>query len=254
MEAWVMARSFNGTSDFIDLGAGAASNLAVAANSPVAISFWFLYTTFTGDSRPFSMGFTTSLSIVPYFTRYDNAGHMTIGRFQTAGGQVEALAAVPSANVWHSFYGDYDGAHWNILIDGTTSGQTTSAFGPAGGGTVDPLIGADSNNGTAQSFWPGRLADMAIWSTNLTALEQNALSKGARPFTVRPKSLLSYWPLGGLQSPEPDLSGVNKNNGTLTGTNPAFGPPIAQFTPRWPQFFPSMMSPSPFVLMPQIVT
>jgi hypothetical protein len=87
--------------------------------------------------------------------------------------------------------------------------------------------------GTAGRNFPGSLADGAQWNTNLSAAEITALSKGARPYTIRPANLLGWWPLDGLQSPEEELSGA-KNNGTLTGTTAAFGPPYMQFTPRWP--------------------
>jgi hypothetical protein len=95
----------------------------------------------------------------------------------------------------------------------------------------------------------GYMADMAVWSTVLSGTELAALANGARPSTIRPTLLLGWWPMGGYQSPEPDLSG-KANNGTLTGTTPAFGPPIMQFTPRWPQFNPSLPA---FTLMPQAI-
>jgi hypothetical protein len=95
----------------------------------------------------------------------------------------------------------------------------------------------------ASLFNNGQLADFAIWSVLLTAAEASALAKGARPNTIRSASLVNWWPLGGIQSPEPDLSG-NKNNGTLTGTAPAFGPPIAPFTPRWPQTLAAVAAPT----------
>jgi len=96
------------------------------------------------------------------------------------------------------------------------------------------------------SAFNGFLADFASWTNvRLTATEFSALANGARPNTIRPAAFTGWWPLDGLQSPEPDLSG-NKNNGTLTGTLPAFGPPYMPFTSRWPQFIPTVVSPVVF--------
>ena len=81
----------------------------------------------------------------------------------------------------------------------------------------------------------GSLADFALWTVVLTALELAALVKGARPNTIRPANLISYFPLDGLQSPEPDLA--NYAAGTVAGaTSAAFGPPFSPSTRRWPQY------------------
>ena len=84
-------------------------------------------------------------------------------------------------------------------------------------------------------YWDGLIADVAVWSVILTAGEAAALRAGARPYNIRQAALTGYWPLDGLSSPEPDLSGFS-NNGTLNSAPTlAAGPPIALFTPRAPQ-------------------
>lgn len=80
----------------------------------------------------------------------------------------------------------------------------------------------------------GTMADFALWSVILTAAELTALNQGARPGQIRPAGLQIWYPLDGLQSPEPDFSG-NAHNGTLNGTSLASGPPVMMLTPRWPQ-------------------
>ena len=75
----------------------------------------------------------------------------------------------------------------------------------------------------------GRLAEAAIHTAALSAGEMLALSRGVRPTRVRPQSLAGYWPLWGLSSPEPDLSG-SANNGTLHGTSQADHAPLTLFT------------------------
>lgn len=48
-------------------------------------------------------------------------------------------------------------------------------------------------------YW-GRLAEVAVWSTDLNADEIRALAGGAAPFMVRPASLVFYAPLTGRET------------------------------------------------------
>jgi hypothetical protein len=82
--------------------------------------------------------------------------------------------------------------------------------------------------GTA-NYWDGKLAEHAVWHNVLTADEIAALARGVSPNMIRPINLELYWPLWGVASPEPDLSG-HSLNGTVTGATLAnhapVGPPI----------------------------
>lgn len=151
-----------------------------------------------------------------------------------------------STGIWYQMGFTINGAAGGIgYVNGAQDGATGGAGIAIASITGNTLIGADSS--AANTGWNGRIADAAIWNTALTLAEMAALAKGARPYQIRRGSLVGYWPLDGLSSPEPDLSG-NVNNGALTGTSLASGPPIMPFTPRWPQFVPS-----PTVVTPQIV-
>jgi hypothetical protein len=166
--------------------------------------------------------------------------------------------ADPAANT-------YNTTTWNHL--GITVNTSTGVAKAYLNGVLDATSGAavatSSGSGTfvevgygtlggAASYSGGLVADFAWWNVQLTALEFLALSRGVRPNRIARSNIL-WGPLDGKASPEPDLSG-SANNFTLVGTSAAFGPPIAPFTPRWPQFwFPPPPLPS-FVLMPQIVT
>jgi hypothetical protein len=39
------------------------------------------------------------------------------------------------------------------------------------------------------------MAEIALWSADLTDDEHTALSKGVSPTLIRPQSLVAYWPL-----------------------------------------------------------
>jgi len=66
----------------------------------------------------------------------------------------------------------------------------------------------------------GRMSHVAFWkgaSAGLNAQEVLALSKGVSPYLFRRNQLVGYWPLWGLASPEPDLSG-RRNFGTVVAS------------------------------------
>jgi hypothetical protein len=154
---------------------------------------------------------------------------------------VDPGSATLTAGVWYHIGLAYDSINGlKTYVNGVSDG-TAGGVGTISSATVAFRLGYDPQ--TAGRHFPGTIADGALWNTNLTTAEFLALSKGARPGTIRPGSLMVWQPLDGIQSPEPDLSG-NKKNGTLTGTAPAFGPPIVPFTPRWPQAFPPAAAPT----------
>lgn len=212
----VMARNFNGSTDLI-----AATNTFAA---PVAgtLSAWVKPGTLTqayngviahahGPSNSFFEFFVKSSSQIAY---YVNASIATVS--------VDPGLATISG--WTHLAMCYDSTNGlKTYVNGSSDG-TSGANGTILGNSGQALnIGNDPVN--AGRHFPGLIADAAYWSVALTALEIAGLAKGIRPPYVRRLSLLLYYPLDGLQSPEPDLSG-NKNNGTLTGTSSGFGPPF----------------------------
>jgi hypothetical protein len=234
-----MARSFNGTSDFINLGNSAALN----PTGNFSVSSWI---------------YPTNISPQSWVLARDDA---TLGRsfaFGMEGGGVISLqinggasslgGVTATANVWQQWgvAGSAGGTSWVGYKNGV-AGTTAGTSAPAST-TGNTTIGERTFSGF-NGFWPGRIADVGFWNITLTAAEMVALAQGARPYTIRPASLLGYWPIYGLVSPEPDLSG-NARNGTVTGTTFAFDPPIMMSTPRWPQLTISV-TPTVFNLMPQ---
>jgi hypothetical protein len=251
MEAWVMARSFDGTANRIATGLNVATLTGGASTntSPFSFSCWALLGTGAG-SFPTVVNSQGGLGgqIVGIGQNFGSAAGVNV---YIAGLQTQNPATI-TTNVWHHLAFTYNGgitSGLKVYVDGTdvsTSNSGTMAAGPFNG----TMNIADGTNG-GNSFWKGNLADAAFWNIALTPAEVAALAKGARPGTVRPLSLLAWLPIGGIQSPEPDLSG-NANNGTLTGTAPVFGPPTMPYTRRMPQF-PLQPPPPAFTLMPQIL-
>jgi hypothetical protein len=240
-----MARSFNGTSDQIDCGTGVPRPVANAGVTQMA---WIYPTSFPhgynciqqindGGTGAVQM-YVKSTGQMAWYINFDN---------------VDPGSATLSTNAWYNVLHRHAAGGGNLLetfINGVSDGTTTS------GGATQAVTGGHYvigfDNTTAGRNFAGRIARCALWNVTLTNIEVAALATGALPISIRPGNLMLWEELHGLVSPEPDYSG-NKNNGILTGTAFAFGPPVMPFTPRWPITTPFTVPP-PFVLMPQIVT
>lgn len=133
---------------------------------------------------------------------------------------------------WFHFAGTFNHSTTlsQIYVNGASVANTSGGSLHA---ITSPTVYVGGSNGS--NGWSGQIADAAIWNTVLTSTELLALAKGAHPYQIRTPSLLGYFPVDGIQSPEPDFSG-NATNLSITGSLPlALGPPFTQFTPRWPR-------------------
>lgn len=209
-----MARSFNGSSDEVDIG-----NIAILKPASLTISVWCNPTDFVN-------------SYAGVVTNYSGSG---TGIFVRTDGK----PAFYSGSVVDPFTATLTAGTWAHLAGTASAGIAQTAYfngAPAGtGSATGPVYSTDMKIGMVNTRFKGSIADVAMWSVVLTASEIAALAAGARPHRIRTASLVGYWPLDGIQSPEPDLSG-NANSGTLTGTALAAGPPITLSTQYKPAF------------------
>jgi hypothetical protein len=211
-----MARSFNGSTDHIQTGSYTVSTPAIS------LCAWFNRGTLSNTYNVIaSQNLTGHIQIM-----IKSTGQMAY-YLSVTGEVLDPGSATVSANTWTHVGMTYNSTNGLVTYINGVSDGTVSAGGSLSSITAPMDIGYDDQN-PGRDF-PGSIADVAQWGVSLSALEVAGLAKGARPYQVRPSSLTGWWPLAGLQSPEPDYSG-NKNNGTLTGTAPIFGPPLGLAT------------------------
>lgn len=222
-----MARSLNGSTDQIDAGTSGT----LQPTSACTCSIWINPGTLSNAYNQligwdFCHIFLKSNSKLAL---YVNVGGNT---FNYDGTGTNTL----SSNTWYHIA--WTAASGVAAITGYVNGVSDGSVNGNSGALVQSgnfTMGWD--HGTAGRNFPGKLADGAVWSTVLSASEIAALAAGIRPKDIRSSSLVGYWCLDGINSPEPDLSG-NAKNGTLTGTALAAGPPVGMFTPHWPSNLP----------------
>lgn len=123
--------------------------------------------------------------------------------------------------------------NWAIYHNGTS--QAYSAGGnkkTEGTGHNYVTYGGRSTTSSNEPLL-GKIAQLAIWDTALTAGEHKALASGADPRTVRPQSLQLYAPLikdGQEYIRGADLLDAVRNGGpTPANTHP----PVRQLAPPW---------------------
>lgn len=148
---------------------------------------------------------------------------------QMAGGGTSGIAAKIgySVNTWHHITGLFGSTTSRyVYLDGVPSAQNTTGVPDA---SVDFTALGVVKRSSLALYLSGSLAWPAIWSAALSAGEIAALAAGAYPPTIRPDSLVAFWPLGGFDTEETDGGGARDLWGIydLTAVSAAVGPGLA---------------------------
>lgn len=135
-----------------------------------------------------------------YFFSLATTGGVTAGLFDgTVNDSTAVTSALVTAGAWNHAVAVYAGtSSRSAYLNGgnkVTSVVATSAVTP---NEVDVGMYAGIQ------FMNGDIAEGAIWSIALTDTEIASLALGVSPLLIRPTSLVSYWPLVGVESPERD--------------------------------------------------
>lgn len=206
-----MARNFTGAQWLQYTGGGITSPLTLAAwIRPNVITFsWFLGLGQFGGS-PGSGDNHHTLSL-------QNAGQVRI--FSRAGsgtGAGATSATVLTIGAWIHVAGIVASTtDRRIYVSGMLDGSNTTLTTPLTPNSAG--IGArHGDNVAGDPQFNGRIAGVGIWNVALAPDEISALSRGVSPRQIRKASLWGFWPLLGIDSPEPDMSG-NGRAMTLQG-------------------------------------
>lgn len=130
---------------------------------------------------------------------------------------VQVGTAVYAANVWYPVVLTRSGNVWTLYTtNGAVDvGPTTSAITQEGGGTF--VLGGKAGSSPAAGL-VGTLAEMAGWSSVLSAGEITSFCKGTPPNMIRRASLAYYWPMHSISGTAVADLGGGGWNGTSSGT------------------------------------
>lgn len=223
-----MPRSFNGTSDRITIG----DVIDLAGLTTFTVFAWVFPTSVTVGQRIISKW--NGAAGDQYLFAMTSAGLIEVVAHDASGHQpLRDSSVAVSVNQWSAVAASMNGAaaaNMSLYINGVASNGAASGSALVGGiqDTTQPLaIGDDAGAGATAPFH-GLICHAAIWNVALTASEIAGLGGGALPTHVRPGSLQGYWPLWGVDSPEPQPGpSATRTTGTLTGTSAGSGNPAA---------------------------
>ena len=218
-----MAVLLNGSSEFF--GSTSLPTTAV----PLTMAGWFYSTDATVEGAILSI--TKSNDNNHAFILYADGA--------TGGDPVQAVARggafdpVPTttgftANTWHHACAVFaSNSSRSVYIDGGSKGTETSTHTPSG---VDRFSAGVWDRPTGIWHFPGRLAELGVWTVALTDNEVKMLAAGVSPLRVCPENLVRYYPCYNASVLENYSLGLVRDL-TVTGS-----PSIADHAPVIPQW------------------
>jgi hypothetical protein len=217
-----MARQFNGSSQ-----SGTATSVPMPSTNVATFACWFNPAAAQGSLT----GLLVSRNAAYSGLVFSSASGNPLTCVWNNGGYTQPTGLTPVNNTWNLGEGVINPPNFLTYL-GQAGGTLSSYQISVGNFSLAPTswdVADDPGNGR---WFDGAVAEAALWSNWLTLPELNALLAGVNPQRIRPQSLVGYWPLWGLLSPEPDLSG-NGNSMTLTGSPPAANhAPVTLFTKK----------------------
>lgn len=214
-----MARTFNGTSDYGSVA------LDLSAYNKLTVAVWMQWDAFSNNDD-FLMEYSPNATSANAFFIDPNDSGGVFGFYLKQNGLAglnSAFATRPSAGVPHHYVITFDrngtsAQQIQAYIDGANWNITQVGIAAVSGNFDNTTLYIMSRAGSSL-FGAGRLADLAVWGGVLgIEADATALTTGiALPSDLYRDNLIGYWPLCGVDSPEPDQSVTNADM-TIVGT------------------------------------
>jgi len=197
-------------SQYLDCGSDSVHNV-----TNITIAVWAYADSYTGSSYNYLISREQAPS--PYFGFCLRSNDIGSADFMMAVGSsfYTARGTRPSAGAWHHWAGTYNGETATLWINGVSTATDTLPSGNMAAAPAGTKTYIGNSYGAPTRYWNGRLAEIGLWNRALGADDIAALADGFAP-SLFPRGLISYWPLMGRISPEPDWFGGQ--TGSLVNT------------------------------------
>ena len=229
---------FDGTDDYIDLG----DNKSFIAAGNFSIAFWVKLNDGQESGTRYFMGADKGDSTNEFYIGYTSGGKLQFrleGNNDTATAASDNVIFANGANPWIHIVGTWEigastGGDMKFYVNGeheftyAMAGITKSnwnAYDPA----ENFYVGAENIGGTNQGEVGGRMSDLAMYDTVLTAGQITTIYNGRAPYNhktgVASANLFGWWRMGdGVENATGTTiydASTNSNNGTMTNMDAA---------------------------------
>jgi len=204
------ARTFNGSSDNLQ----SASTIDLTSTDSISLAFWLYADSFSGTSSILETSAAYSSNVGALWVLI-NSSEVQFRNF-VAGASNECHITPPSAAAWHHYV-----ITWNsstnpqvckAYVDGAADSAVSDSVANSGGTYGNYTLNVMSRN-AASLFTAGRISDIAIWKSILTAGNAATLAACGDPDSLTPDF---YWEIKQVSPETPNAGGVKL---TVTGTS-----------------------------------
>lgn len=227
-----MARLFVAASNQYLEYAGALGN----PNVPLTMAAWLKPTSNTGN-------------VLMLADSGVNGHGWRLVQSQIGGSDVRMIASSRAGGVTTSAQSSlniYNSTDWIHVVGVFTSNTSRDCY--TNGGNVGSDTTSNDPNETLLNrvevgralnggYFSGSICDAAIWTAALNTNEILALYRGVRPQRIRSESLWLYWPILGIQDPEPEYTGDGWNLSLGASPTQANHAPVSLITRAIPNSF-----------------
>ena len=209
--------SFDGSSDYVDLGTGLNN---VFSTNNWSVSAWIYYNSNNSFNSFFSSGWPVQMYVegnkIEVYLSSDNSG----GSNYLPGANGFNSTSSLTNNTWYHVVFTRDGNNNNIYLNGNLD-ATSSSTGSVATSTASSMVGSWDGSSL---FWDGNIDELGVWNTTLTQSEIQSYM--TNPPTANENGLAGYWNFNegnGTISTDLSSSGINAtvNGATWTSDVPA---------------------------------
>jgi len=181
--------------DFDGTSAAYRCASAVVTTTPLTFACWFNSDSFAAQKYLMSAMDESSGTLNGFVLAVSTLGRAVAFTFGSGTQNSANSTAGGSTGVWGHAAAVYTSStSRRAYYNGGSEGTNSTARAPAN--APDNVVLANYRTNAYSSTWfDGRIADAAVWNTDLTAAEVAELGKGVSPLKVRPQSLVWYAPL-----------------------------------------------------------
>lgn len=226
-----MARHFNGTTDFLNMGTGVRG----ADLFGILAMCWINLDDTATEHTPLSRWDNTANE--QWILTVNAGGKVTFAYLDSSNtGHAATGATSLSAGTWYHVAGMFDGSNVYVFVNGVQDGILASSA-TMKLTVADPVNVGRQANGTA--WFKGSIAEAQLVLVNQSVTPSAQMRRlvaanasGASPSDAEgmfDTDHIGYWPLLG-DSPEPNYTGNTTTTGAVTGTTVVNHPPVRTLT------------------------